>query len=253
MTTTEPAWPQAAIANYLRWYHRHEVHVDATLPDRPVLIVSNHGFGGLVDLNVLAMTNVQKRAGNSRPTTALVHQLAWTMGLGRAVEAIGGRPASREAAMEAFAAGHNVLVFPGGDIDAGKSWRDRNHIRFDNRCGFARLAIEHEVPIVPVVTAGAGESLFVLSDGQRLAAALGLPRSLRVKTLPISVSIPWGLSIGGAGMLPYSPLPTKLITAVLPAFTPGSDDSADELAARVEAAMQARLGELVSDRLPLVG
>lgn len=43
-------------------------------------------------------------------------------------------------------------------MDAAKSWRDRNGICFAGRTGFARIAIEHGVPIVPVVTAGAGET-----------------------------------------------------------------------------------------------
>jgi 1-acyl-sn-glycerol-3-phosphate acyltransferase len=243
---------RAVVPNYLRWYHRHEVRVDADIPE-PALIVSNHGFGGLVDLNVLAAFAAGEKAALKRPVTALVHQLAWTVGAGRIAEQLGGQPASREAAEAAFAAGHNVLVFPGGDVDAGKSWRDRNRIRFDSRCGFAHLAIAHGVPVVPVVTAGAGDSLFVISDGQHLARRLRLHRHLRLKALPISVSIPWGISVGVAGILPYVALPTKLITAVLPAMTPDSDESAEDFAARVETAMQARLDDLVANRKPLIG
>ena len=243
---------RATVPRYLRWYHRHEVHIDAEIPE-PALIVGNHGFGGLADLNVLAIFAVREKAAFTRPVTALVHQLAWTVGAGRVAEVLGGRPASREAADAAFAAGHNVLVFPGGDVDAGKSWRDRNRVQFDARCGFARLAMVHDVPVVPVITAGAGDSLFVVSDGQHLARRLRLHRHLRVKALPTSVSIPWGVSVGVAGMLPYVALPTKLITAVLPPMTAHSDESAEDFAARVEAAMQARLNELVANRKPLVG
>jgi 1-acyl-sn-glycerol-3-phosphate acyltransferase len=243
---------RATVPRYLRWYHRHEVHIDAEIPE-PALIVGNHGFGGLADLNVLAMFAVREKAAFTRPVTALVHQLAWTVGARRVAEVLGGRPASREAADAAFAAGHNVLVFPGGDVDAGKSWRDRNRVQFDARCGFARLAMVHGVPVVPVVTAGAGDSLFVVSDGQHLARRLRLHRHLRVKALPISVSIPWGVSVGVAGILPYVALPTKLITAVLPPMTAHPDESAEDFAARVEAAMQARLNELVANRKPLVG
>ena len=72
------------------------------------------------------------------------------------------------------------------------------------------------MPIVPIVTAGAGESAYVISDGQRLARALRLDKTLRAKVLPVSVSLPWGLNIGAAGVLPYLPLPTKLLTAVMP-------------------------------------
>jgi hypothetical protein len=44
-----------------------------------------------------------------------------------------------------------------------------------------------------------------------------------------------------------------LITAVLPPMTAHPDESAEDFAARVEAAMQARLNELVANRKPLVG
>ncbi|NMN99153.1 1-acyl-sn-glycerol-3-phosphate acyltransferase [Antrihabitans stalactiti] len=243
------ALTRAAVGSYLRRYHRHSVVVDETVSDTKVLFVSNHGFGGLVDLNVAAAFVSLDVAGVTRPTTALVHQLAWTMGVGRIVEAFGGTKASAHAVGDAFAADRNILVFPGGDVDAGKSWRERNTICFDGRTGFARIAIEHGVPIVPIVTAGAGESLFALHDGRGLATALRLPKLLRVKTLPISISIPWGLSIGVAGMLPYVPLPTKLDTAILPAMTPESGESAASFADRVAGAMQSRLDQMVSERV----
>lgn len=80
----------------------------------------------------LRSKNVRRR-GLIRPTTVLVHQIAWTLGLGDLIEALGGKLAGRKAADDALAAGHNVLVFPGGDTDAAKSWPDRNRIKFDGR------------------------------------------------------------------------------------------------------------------------
>ncbi|WP_422743378.1 1-acyl-sn-glycerol-3-phosphate acyltransferase [Mycobacterium sp. WMMD1722] len=247
-----PGWLSTAIQTYLRVYHRHDIHVDAPVPDTPVLFVCNHGFGGVIDLNVGAFVAARQAAGVARPTTAMVHQIAWTLGVGSLVERLGGVPGSPAAADEAFQAGHNVLVFPGGDVDAGKSWRDRNLIKFHG-AGFARLAQQHGVPIVPVVTAGTGESLLVLSDGQATARALRLRKSLRVKALPISLSVPWGLSFGVVGLLPYLPLPTKLVTAVLPQIVPAAEESPEDLAERVRTAMQARLDTLTARRIPLLG
>lgn len=242
-----------AVTGYLRLYHRHEVHGDGALPDRPCLIVANHGFGGIADLNVAATFSALWQAGVTRPVTPLVHQLAWTAGLGRLVEATGGRRANHEDAVAAFARRHHVLVFPGGDVDAAKAWNHRNTVEFCGRQGFARLAMEQSVPIVPVVTAGAGESLVVLDSGRWLADALRLQHLLRVSVVPVSVSIPWGLSVGVAGMLPYLPLPTKLVTAVLPPMRPHAGETSAELAARVRSAMQSRLDRLVARRIPLVG
>lgn len=188
-----------------------------------------------------------------RQVTYLVHQLAWTVGLGRVIEAMGGRPGSAAALREAFAADNHVAVFPGGDIDAAKATRDRNRISFSGRSGFAKLAIEHEADVVPVVTVGAGESLFVFSDGQQLAKALRLPELLRLKSLPVSLSFPWGVNIGVVGLVPYVPLPTKLVTAVLPPMRASEGESATDFAARVQAAMQERLDRLTAERVPVLG
>lgn len=240
--------------NAVRLYNRLEVSVAQPVPDEPVLFVCNHGFGGVIDLNVFAFAAAYDDLDLSREVTALTHQIAWTLRAGKLVEPFGARPAARQNALDAFEEGHNVLVFPGGDLDALKSWRQRNEIVFAGRSGYARLAMEAGVPIVPVVTSGAGESLLVLSSGKRIARALRLHKtSLRVKTVPLSISIPWGVNVGVVGLLPYLPLPTKLRTSVLAPMRPEPDESAEDFAHRVHSAMQAELDELTKDRLPVIG
>jgi 1-acyl-sn-glycerol-3-phosphate acyltransferase len=238
---------------FVRRYNRLEIEVEAGTFDDPVLFVANHGFGGILDLNVLAVGAVMEDLNLDRPVTFLTHQLAWTLGVGPFVEPLGARPASRESAREAFADGHDVVVFPGGDLDAFKPFPERNQIVFGGRRGFAQLAIDEDVPIVPIVTAGAGESLLVLSDGERLARALRLDKLLRVKAVPITLSLPWGLSVGGTGLLPYLPLPTKLDTRVLPAMRALPGECADMFADRVHTAMQDALTAMTKDRRPLLG
>ena len=146
-----------------------------------------------------------------------------------------------------------MLVVPGGDIDAAKSFADRNKIVFSGRRGFAGLAMDAGVPIVPVVTAGAGESLLVLDDGRRLARALRLDSLLRVKALPVTISVPWGLSIGTGALLPYLGLPTKLRTTVLAPMRSQADESAREFGDRVEEAMQAAMTAMTAGRRPVIG
>ena len=234
--------------DYVNRYHRLDIDGDLSEPDEPVLFVANHGFGGIFDLNVFAILATFDALGLKRPVTMLTHQMAWSLGVGRFLEPFGARPASKESALEGFAAGNHVLVLPGGDLDASKPFAERNKIVFGGRTGFAKLAMEVGVPIVPIVTAGAGESALVLSDGQPLARALRLDKLLRAKALPVSISLPWGLTVGGAGMIPYLPLPTKLATEVLSPMSPGEDESAADFAARVETAMQESLTRLAEDR-----
>lgn len=250
----EPLEPAAAatlakvqdlLVGYLRRYHRWQLDGHLQFPEEPVLIVANHGFGGLFDLNIAALMAANRVMDVPRPTTCLVHQVTWTLGLGPLVEPFYMRPASRQAATEGFARGHHVLVLPGGDVDAFKAHADRDRIVFAGRSGFARLAIEAGVPIVPVVTSGAGNSLFVISDGQRLAKALRLDKLTRLKTLPLSLSFPWGINLGLVGLLPYLPMPSTLRTRVLQPMSPVSGESASDFASRVEAAMQGAMDDLV--------
>lgn len=240
---------RGAGAAALRAYHAHTVTGHLANPDRPVLFVAHHGFGGVFDLNVVATMAAFEAMRLDRPVTAMTHHLAWVLRTGPLLEPFGARPARRDEALAAFERGEHVLVLPGGDVDAFKSQRDRNKVIFDGRDGFAALAIECGVPIVPVVTFGAGNTALVLSDGQLLARLLRLDRLARLKAVPISVTVPWGLSVGVAGFLPYLPLPARLATSVLPPMHHEAGESAPAFASRVQDAMQVRLHELA---MPMV-
>jgi 1-acyl-sn-glycerol-3-phosphate acyltransferase len=252
VSTLARAWTSVGITVVRRWCRQH-VDLRAPLPDGPVLFVANHGFGGMIDLNAHALDAVLEEHRPGRRPVVLVDRVAWTLGAGPLVKALGGRPARRRAALAALAEGRDVVVFPGGDIEAAKSWQERDQVLLQGRTGFAHLALQADVPIVPIVTAGAGESLLVLPDGQGLARRLHLDGLLRMKSLPVSVSLPWGLSVGGVGLLPYLPLPTRLETAVLPPMRRGPGEDAAALAARVQQAMQDAMHDLTDDRRYLRG
>jgi 1-acyl-sn-glycerol-3-phosphate acyltransferase len=232
---------------FVHRYHRLDIEGDFTSSE-PVLFVANHGFGGIFDLNVLAIFAAFDQLSLDRPVSILTHELFWTFQMGPLIEPLGCRPASWENARAAFRDGHHVLVLPGGDVDAFKAYGDRNKIVFAGRTGFARLSMETGRPIVPIVTIGAGESLFVISDGQRLARALRLDKTLRAKALPVSVSLPWGLNVGAVGLLPYIPLPTKLSTRVLPAMSSHATESPTQFATRVQIEMQHALSAMAEER-----
>jgi 1-acyl-sn-glycerol-3-phosphate acyltransferase len=76
--------------------------------------------------------------------------------------------------------------------------------------GFIKLAIRSCVPIVPISTVGGPDSMPVLASGRRLAKLLALDRIARLKTFPIALQAPWGVS---PALLPELPLPTKIRTA----------------------------------------
>ena len=58
---------------------------------------------------------------------------------------------------------------------------------FDHRAGFIALALEHGLPIVPVVSIGGQETALFLARGERLAHALRLDRAFHLRALLISL------------------------------------------------------------------
>lgn len=139
-------------------------------------------------------------------------------------------------------------MLPGGDLDAMKPWTRRNDVDFHGRHGFARVARENAVPVLPVVTAGAGDTLLALSDGAGLARALRLDRLTRLKSLPVTVSAPWGLTVGVAGILPYLPLPARMTSTVLPVQVPEPGEDDETFGRRVEQAMHDELRRVAARR-----
>ncbi len=119
-----------------------------------------------------------------------------------------------------------------------------------------RLALEADVPIVPIVSAGGQETALFLSHGERLSKALRLDKLFRLKVLPISVTLPWIVNVGD--FLGHLPLPAKLTVQVLEPIDLverfGKDPDVDEVYDHVTAEMQAALDELMAERrLPVIG
>ena len=127
---------------------------------------------------------------------------------------------------------------------------------FHERKGFVKLALDADVPIVPLVAVGGQETSIFLSRGERLARALQLDRLFRLKVLPVSLAIPWGINVGD--MLGHWPLPAKItVEAMEPIHLRqrfGRDPDVDQVYEHVTGVMQAKLDQLSAERrLPLVG
>jgi 1-acyl-sn-glycerol-3-phosphate acyltransferase len=145
---------------------------------------------------------------------ALAHSLVTIYPLlGKYLARWGVLTAGPDAAKHALAAGASVLVYPGGDVEVHRPYRDRHRILFDGRNGFVRLAQETRVPVVPVVASGGHDTYLPLDDGRALARYLRLDRIARLHVVPISLALPWGLNVGD--LLGHIPLPAKIRIEVL--------------------------------------
>ncbi len=106
-----------------------------------------------------------------------------------------------------------MVVYPGGDMEACRPWRQRDQVDLAGHKGFVRLALRTGVPVVPVVAHGSHHAVVVVSRGERLATALGLNR-LRINVFPILLG-PFGLT---SILTPPLPLPAAITVEFLPAL-----------------------------------
>ena len=233
-------------------YFRAEVRGLQNIPEEgPVLLVGNHSGGNLTpDTHVFTLA-FSTYFGVERRFHQLAHNLVLSMpGLG-SLRKYGTVAATPENAEQALDGGAALLVYPGGDYEVHRPTWESARVDFGGRRGFIRLAQSKGVPLVPVVAIGGQETALFLSRGEGIARLLGLDRMFRLKVLPVSLALPWGLNVGD--MLGHIPLPAKITIQVLePIDVSGMDvDEAYEL---VVGQMQTALTALDQERsLPVLG
>jgi 1-acyl-sn-glycerol-3-phosphate acyltransferase len=198
----------------------------ANIPDEPVLLVGNHSGGTSVPDMWSLLTTWYLHYGTERPLYVLGHELLFaTDRLARYMAERGILRAGRQSAENVIAHGGDVLIAPGGERDVWRPWSQRWEVEMAGRTGYARLALESNRPIIPVAGAGAHHTLVVLTDGRKLAQALGLPRAARAEVWPIHISAPWGLALGP---LPHIPVPRRVHFRFAPPITPDAPSGPDD-------------------------
>jgi 1-acyl-sn-glycerol-3-phosphate acyltransferase len=238
------------------WY-RAEVRNMGNVPEHgPVLLVGNHTGGNMAPEVTILPLAFSTYFGVERPFYQLAHNLVLASPLGRMLRRYGAMAASHKHAERALESGAAVLVFPGGDWEVHRPSWEGNTIDLAGRKGFIRLALNADVPIVPVVTIGGQETALFLSRGAWLAKVTGIDRSLRLKVLPISLALPWGLNVGD--LLGHLPLPAKITIEVLPPIDLreqfGPEPDLDQVYDHVTGVMQEALDGLAAERrFPVIG
>jgi 1-acyl-sn-glycerol-3-phosphate acyltransferase len=226
----------------------------------PFIAIGNHGGGPLLPDVFMMAARWWKLFGVETPAYVMVHDIAFRVPAVRDVLLrLGALPASRENASAVLESGGVVLAFPGGELEAQRSFRERDRIDFRGRVGFIELALEWGVPILPVVNVGGHEVYFTLFSSRLLARLTGLRRFTGIKTLPVNLGLPWG--IWATSFLPYVPFPAKISYRVgKPIQVPEDPALArDRLYVRtlyteITSTMQTMLDELSAERrTPVLG
>lgn len=221
----------------------------------PVLIVGNHTGGASSPEVHISQLAISTYFGVERPHYQLAHRMVLNSPVGWLLRRFGTIEADPDNAAKALDAGAIVTVFPGGDHEVYRPSWESARIDIGGRKGFVRLALEKDVPIVPMVTLGGQETALFLSRGEGLARLLRLDTSMRLKSLPVMLSLPFGLQIGP---LPHLPLPAKVSMRFLEPIDLreryGEEPDVDEVYDDLVEQMQETLTALQRERrLPVLG
>lgn len=213
-----------------KYYFRCDVTGWENIPEQKALFVGNHN--GLLTFEVLMVFYAWwKRYGTSKRAFGLAHNIAlknpffsWI------IPKLGAIPAHPEIAQRALERNFSLLVYPGGEKESFRPYKERKKVDFYQRKGFIRLALKGKVPIVPIVSVGAHESYFILHRGEEIAEKLGLKEKYRLHGLPItfrSLFFLWCMATGMLTFFPlllapaaftsiFIPLPAKMTFKILP-------------------------------------
>ena len=234
----------------LAWLQRNYFRLDAEgrehVPAGPALFVANHNGGILGPDLFCTLPLLWQWQTPQNPLYALAHDFPMRQftPLGRLLQKVGAIRASRANAARVLASGGQLLVYPGGDLDAYRTFSRRHEVVILPRSGFVEVARAAGVPIVPIVVRGAHESAVILTEGEWIARRLRLARWGRLNRFPIALALPWGVALGP--WLPYLPLPLRLRLRVLPPMHVDHAERPLDAATRVQQAMQRALDALAA-------
>jgi 1-acyl-sn-glycerol-3-phosphate acyltransferase len=180
---------------YNTWF-RVEAHGIENIPDGPVLLIANHSGQLPVD-GMMIVSSCLLAKNEPRMVRSMVER--WVPSLpfvswffARTGQILGTRDNFRLLTE----IGSAILVFPEGVGGISKTY-DKAYQLQNFGLGFMRLALENNLPIVPIGVVGAEEQAPALYDLKPLARLLGIP------AFPITPTFPL---FGPLGLLP---LPVK--------------------------------------------
>ncbi len=236
-------------------YFRLELDGFENLPDEPCLLIGVHSGGPLTMDAWTVIMGWWRHFGAQRSLHGTAHDVLMNAPvLGNYFRRLGAITPTRENIRAAFDQGDDVILWPGGEVDCYRTWLDRDKAVLGGRKGFIRLAMSAGVPIVPVATVGGHDTLFVLSEGRRLARWLKLKERMRSDVAPITLSWPFGVALH---LTPFQhiPLPAKIRTRIMAPIHLDNDPArlndqayVDAMYDRIQGTIQSGMDELARKR-----
>jgi len=242
--------PTTILAAPWRWLTRPQLYGLENVPrDRPFLLVGNHTVMGLLDAPLLVLEIADRCGIELRSLGDHVHFRL--PGWRTLLASWGTVEGDRDNCRALMRSRESILVYPGGAREVFKRKGEKYQLIWGGRTGFARLAIEHRYPIVPVGAVGAEECYDILLDAGDVLA-MPLVGSLLRRLFSRADEIP--PLVRGIGLTPL-PRPQRFYFSFAPPiettrFALASDLTAPALAVRelVRASIEAEIAFLLDER-----
>src|SRR4051794_31538431 len=192
----DPAYIEEALPALRAWsdlYFRAEVEGLEEIPaDAPVLLVGNHSGGTLIADTFVFSQHFCDHFGPDRRFHQLAHDLVFQVpGVRASLSRFGTVPANPDNMRAALDRGAALLVYPGGDHETYRPTWEQARIDFAGRTGFAKLALELDTPIAPVVAIGGQETALFLGRGGRISQAPPPHKALPLQVFPLPIRPPF--------------------------------------------------------------
>lgn len=129
----------------------------------PVLIVANHNLLGGIDAPLLMPAILRERG---RLVRGLAEHVLMVPVVREILHRFGAVRGTRANCLTLLERGEAVVVFPGGGREAIRRKGEKYVLKWEGRTGFARMAIQAGVPIVPLAMIGIDDAYDIVFDGQ---------------------------------------------------------------------------------------
>ncbi|NJL45643.1 MAG: acyltransferase family protein [Leptolyngbyaceae cyanobacterium SM2_3_12] len=192
-------------------------------PSGRMLLVGSHN-GGLAAPDTVMMTyDWIRHFGSNRPAYALMDPNMWRVfpAVARMATWVGSVQAQSTMAVQALRREAAVLIYPGGVRDVFRPHARRAQVCFFGQKGFIKLALRESAPVVPMISHGAHDTLWVLADlypylEEMHRRGLPWPWGLNPGTFPLYLGLPWGLALGPWPNIPFPvPLHTRVCAPIV--------------------------------------
>tara|TARA_B100000674_G_scaffold130542_1_gene100601 strand:+ start:255 stop:1064 length:810 start_codon:yes stop_codon:yes gene_type:complete len=193
----EPSYlPDAAcyLAFLYKNYFRATNHGLENVPDGPVMVVSNHTGQVPVDAGMIFMSLLLDKPNPLLLRAMVDHFVGGIPFVGNLLDRCGQVAGTPENADYLLSHGQSLLIFPEGTRGINKPFSQAYEVQEFGQ-GFLRLALAHNIPIVPVAVVGCEEMLPSAGNIKWLGRLFGLPQMPMLMTpvpLPARLHLHWG-------------------------------------------------------------